>query len=113
VPGTVQVGDIVCRFNLDATTYVLRKTPVTDTRLDATMLNFFFESKLKAKENDIWSGAGTKLLNYLDTSKVEHCDFISEYFADLPSKWEEFWKGNGIFLPNSVEDFVPSIFALH
>jgi hypothetical protein len=61
VPGTAQVGDIICRFNLEETTYVLRKTPVTDTDLDTTVVNFFIDSKLKAiREGRIWRGVTNK-----------------------------------------------------
>jgi hypothetical protein len=86
VPGTAQFGDIIFRFNRDATTYVLRKIPVTYTELDTTIVNFFIDSKLKViRESRIWGGATTSLFEYLDTSKVEHYNFISECLAELPS----------------------------
>ena len=98
VPGTAQVGDIIFRFNRDATTYVLRKTSVADTELDTIIAKFFIDNKLKTGENDLRDEA-TGLLEYLDTSNVEHYNFISECFADLPSNPNRFWERN--------------IFALH
>jgi hypothetical protein len=87
---TAQVGDIICRFNLVGTTYVLRKTLVTNTELDTTIVNFF-NSKLKViRESRIWTGQTIRLFEYLDTSKVEHYNFISERFAELPSNWKDF-----------------------
>jgi hypothetical protein len=113
VPGTAQVGDIICRFNLVGTTYVLRKTLVTNTELDTTIVNFF-NSKLKViRESRIWTGQTIRLFEYLDTSKVEHYNFISECFAELPSNWKDFWGWDPEKDRVTSEDFVSNIFALH
>jgi hypothetical protein len=118
VTGAAQVGDVICKFDLAATTYVLRKTTIPDTELNTTILNFFLDSKRKVRENDIFSGVSGELLNNSDTSKVKHYSFISECFADLPSDWEEqiFWETNRriwTLLPKFGVDFGPNIFALH
>jgi hypothetical protein len=111
VPGTAEVGDIICRFNLAATTYVLRRTLVTYTELDTTILDFVTDSKLKViRESRIWEGVTTRLFASLDTSKVEHYNFISECFAELPSNWKGFWeRGERV----TWGDFVSKIFTPH
>jgi hypothetical protein len=101
------------QVQLKETTYVLRKTPVTDTELDTKITNFFLDSKLKSKEIYRWNVARKMLLDHLDASKVEQYNFISECFANLPSHWKEFREMYWRRLMKSEKDFAPNIFALH